>query len=99
MDSTMLAVSRLWEQGYSRREIAEKLGIGEKKVQKILVTLGAVETVEAALLRSGMTVAEIAAQLGKSENAVLDRIPYSKGIYGAEYPTKNAIRIRKCREK
>ena len=35
----------------------------------------------------------------KSEKAVIARIPYDKGIYNAEYPTVNALRIRKCREK
>ena len=42
---------------------------------------------------------EIAETLGKSEKAVSCRIPYEKGMYGAEYPTINALRIRKCRGK
>ena len=36
---------------------------------------------------------------GKSNSAVCSRIPYGKGMYNAEYPTINALRIRKCRQK
>lgn len=43
--------------------------------------------------------AELAERLGKTEKNVNNRIPYEKGIYNAEYPSKNALKIRKCREK
>lgn len=99
MDATFLAVSRLREQGYSIRGIARKLNISGQKVQKILITIGEMETVESAMLRQGLSPVEIAAQLGKSENAVTARLPYIKTMYDAEYPTKNALRIRKSREK
>lgn len=51
------------------------------------------------ILPIALTVPEIAQILGKSEKAVFCRVPYEKGMYGAEYPTINALRIRKCRGK
>lgn len=99
MDATFAAVARLWEQHCSVREIARRLGISDCKARKILITLGARDTDESRLYASGLSVEEIAARLGKSRNAVLARIPYIKGQYGAEYPTVNALRIRRSREK
>ena len=99
MDATIQSVIRLWEQELSQKEISRRLKISEQKVCKILVTVGAIETVESRMIKSGLTVSEIAEKLGKSEKSVICRIPYEKGIYNAEYPTINAIRIRKCRDK
>ena len=99
MDATYTAVLRLWEQNPSMRDIARRLNISHGKVLKILVTAGALETDESKLYVQGKTVPEIAQILGKSEKAVFCRVPYEKGMYGAEYPTINALRIRKCREK
>lgn len=99
MDATYTAVLRLYEQELSQVEIARRLNISNKKVLKILVTAGAVETEESRLYNQGLTAAEIAQQLGKTEKNVNNRIPYEKGIYNAEYPSKNALKIRKCREK
>ena len=98
MDVTFTAVSRLWEQGASQKEISRRLNISEAKVRKILITTGAIETDESKLLAAGKTVEQIATITEKSVKAVLGRIPYSKGIYNAEYPSINAIRIRKCRD-
>lgn len=99
MDATIQSVIRLWEQELSQKEISRRLRISEQKVCKILVTVGAIETEESRMIKSGLTVSEIAEKLGKSEKSVICRIPYEKGIYNAEYPTINAIRIRKCRDK
>ena len=99
MDATFAAVARLWEQHCSVREIARRVKISEAKVNKILLTIGAVSPDDSKLLAAGLSVDAIAARLGKSCKAVLARLPYSKGQYGAEYPTVNALRIRRSREK
>ena len=39
MDATYTAVSRLWEQQLSQKEISRRLGISEQKVRKILITI------------------------------------------------------------
>ena len=97
MDATYTAVLRLWEQNLSRKDIARRLNISHGKVLKILVPDGDLETEESKLYIQGKTVTEIAQILGKSEKAVFCRVPYEKGMYGSEYPTLNALRIRTCR--
>lgn len=99
MDATFLAVSRLWEHGESQQTIARRLNLSAGKVRKILVTIGAYETDITRLYRSGMTPEAISQKTGKSLQAVNTHIPYDKGMYGAEYPTKNALKVRKTREK
>lgn len=99
MDSTFTAVLRLWEQDLSQKEIARRLNLSEQKVRRILVTAGAIQTEESKLHSQGQTVEEIAAALGKTVKAVQARIPYDKGMYNSEYPTINAMRIRKTRKK
>lgn len=99
MDATFTAVARLWKQKCSQREIANRLSISEPKVRKILITIGAIKTDESQLFATGLSIEEIADKLGKSPKAVLGRLPYTKGKYGAEYPSINALRIRKSREK
>lgn len=96
-DTTFSAVFNLWEHDFSKKEIARKLNLSHGKVTKILVTIGAIETEEAQMLASGMTVKEIAAKLDKTEHAVFCRVPYSKGVYDSDNPSPNAIRIRECR--
>jgi len=99
MDATITAVIRLREQGCSLAEISRRLKISHNKVTQILVTAGLYNTEEARLYAQGLTVPEIAARLDKSEKSVRQRVPYSKGMYNAEYPTTNALKIRALRRK
>lgn len=99
LDATVTSVIRLREQHLSVKEISRRLNIGHQKVLQILVTAGLEETDESLLFRQGKTVDEICDLLGKSRKSVLPRLPYTKGQYNAEYPTINAMRIRKCRDK
>lgn len=99
MDVTITSVARLWEQQCSQKEIARRLHISEQKVRKILITIGAKETDISRMYAGGASIADIAQKTGLSRAAVLTNIPYIKGIYAAEYPTINALRIRKCRNR
>ena len=99
MDATYTAVIRLWEQDCSQKEISRRLNISAQKVRKILITTGAIETDESKLYAKGYTPAQIMEITGKSDSAVFSRIPYEKGMYNAEYPTINALRIRSTRKK
>jgi DNA-binding CsgD family transcriptional regulator len=98
MDVTIQTVLRLHEQGIPRRTIAKRAGISLQKVRKILITAGAWsdETSEkiGKLRANGMSVPEIAEELGVKTNTVWSYLPYSKGMYNQEYPTINAIRVR-----
>ena len=102
-DATWTAAIRLSEQGLKPAAIAGRLGISPQKVKRILITAGMYSTPRtekiAAMQETGMTVEEIAEELGISEAAVQSNLPYIKGQYGAEYPTVNALRIRKSRSK
>lgn len=69
------------------------------KSQKDSCNCGAIDTEEAKLYRTGLAVEQIAQKLGKSEKAVLTMLPYIKCMYNAEYPTIQALRTRKSREK
>lgn len=103
MDATMQTVLRLHEQGIPRRTIAKRAGISLQKVRKILITAGAWsdETSEkiGKLRANGMSVPEIAEELGVKTNTVWSYLPYSKGMYNQEYPTINAIRVRNSKQK
>lgn len=96
MDVTMQTVLRLHEQGIPRRTIAKRAGISLQKVRKILITAGAWsdETSEkiGKMRSNGMSVPEIAEEMGMKTNTVWSYLPYSKGMYNQEYPTINAIR-------
>lgn len=100
---TMQTVLRLHEQGIPRRTIAKRAGISLQKVRKILITAGAWsdETSEkiGKLRANGMSVPEIAEELGVKTNTVWSYLPYSKGMYNQEYPTINAIRVRNSKRK
>lgn len=103
MDATMQTVLRLHEQGIPRRTIAKRAGISLQKVRKILITAGAWsdETSEkiGKLRANGMSVPEIAEELGVKTNTVWSYLPCSKGMYNQEYPTINAIRARNSKRK
>lgn len=99
MDATFTSIIRLWEQGYTQTQIGRKLNLSLGKVRKILLTVGLIETEESKFLKQGLTVEEIAEKLGKTVGAVSGRIPYKKGMYNAEYPSENALKIRETRNK
>ena len=103
MDVTFSSAVRLAEQGCSIKSISRRLGISEYKTKKIVLTAGLCSTPRtaeiAALQRAGSSVGEIAARLGITSNAVSANLPYSKGPYGAEYPSRNALSIRRSRGK
>lgn len=103
MDALMTSVLRLHEQGLSLKGIAHQLKISEQKARKILITAGAwsspLSLKIAALLDSGKSVGQIAEDLEMTRNAVLSYTPYDRGMKNAEYPSINALRIRKSRAK
>lgn len=102
MDTLVTSALRLNEQGLSVAEIARRLKISEQKTRKILITAGAWSSplsLKIAKMRGdGKSIEEIAESLGITRNAVLSYTPYDRGMKNAEYPTVNALRIRKCRQ-
>lgn len=103
MDALQQTVVRLFEQGLSIKKIAVRTDSSEQKIRKILISLG-LYTSEIAkniadMTAQGMGIKQIADALGISQKAVQAHMPYIKGAYGKEYPSINALRIRKCRAK
>lgn len=84
-------------------ETSRVTGLSVQKVRRILITAGewtSPRTDEInRLMESGKTVTEVASMLGITENAVIGHLPYSKGEYNSASPTKNAIAIRRHRER
>lgn len=102
MDTLVTSALRLNEQGLSVAEIARRLKISEQKTRKILITAGAwsspLSLKIAKMREDGKSIDEISDSLGITRNAVLSYTPYGRGMKNAEYPTVNALRIRKCRQ-
>lgn len=99
MDILVASVIKLHEQGYAIAQIAHRLKVSDQKVLRILVTYGFEETDESKLFNQGYTVQEIAILLGKEVKSVSQRLPYTKGMYMADYPSVNALRVRATRKK
>lgn len=103
MDTLTTSVLRLYEQEQSIKAVAARLKISEQKVRKILITAGAWSSPLSdkinQLVKEGKSIDAIAEQLSLTRNAVLSYMPYDRGMQNAEYPSINAMRIRKCRAK
>lgn len=102
MDALQQTIVRLSEQGITVKQIARRTGTSEQKVRRVLITIGLWSSPLSERIHrmhaSGKTLDEIAAALGMTRNNVTSYLPYNKGMYNAEYPTTNALRIRACRE-
>ena len=86
----------------SLNETAKLCGISEQKVRRILLTAGVMPNSSltrriVSLYKSGAGVDDIASIMQMNHKSVLVHLPYIRGMYYAEYPTKNALTIRKCR--
>lgn len=103
MDALQETVIRLCEQGITVKEIARRTKISEQKARRILITVGLWSSPRSEMIqqmyKNGKSIDEIAAKLNMSRNSVISYIPYRKGMYNAEYPSENALRIRACKER
>lgn len=101
MDALFTSVVRLHEQGIANKVIARQLKISEQKVRKILITTGAWSSPLSLKIqkmrKEGKSIGEIAEHLEITRNAVLSYLPYDRGMKNAEYPSKNALKIRASR--
>lgn len=97
------SVSSYYKQTESIKRTAEHFNISVGKCRKILITSGdfssPLSLKISELIDAGKTTKEIMDLLGKSNSTVNAHIPYSKGLYLSESPSKNALRIRKHRKK
>ena len=89
------------DEGESIKYIAKAVGCSECKVCKILSNYRFVlnKTARAVLdlHDHGMAPIDIAVALGISYSTVHRYLPYCRGVYRANHPTRNAINIRNMR--
>ncbi len=87
----------------SIRSVAAEFGLSRTKTKKILVTLGVIknEITEKAveLKKQGLTLEQIADELGLSMATVSTYMPYETVIYNGEEKSANAINIANYRER
>ena len=87
----------------SIRAAAQAANVTNQKARKILISAGLykTKTIDYCIQRweEGASRKEIAEELGIGEKAVKSMLPYSKGEYNLEAPTKNAAAIRRHRER
>lgn len=85
----------------SIRDTALKFGINRNKVRKILITMGRIQspiTEEAVRLRKkGMSIKEIAHDLGVSVATVSTALPYEDKVDNSLEPTDHASNVREYR--
>lgn len=87
----------------SLRKTAQEFGVSIQKIRKILITAKAytsedIEKVQS-MYANGYSRHDIARILKISQSTVHAYLPYTKALYNLPDPSKNAKRIRKCREK
>lgn len=89
-------VAEVYRQTNSTKQTAKLLSISEVKVRRILITCGLWSSQTSAqigdLYRQGLSVKEIAQQLFMSEKNVQAYLPYTRGTYGGQSKSTEAIR-------
>lgn len=92
-----------YNQTKSIKETARKLGHSESTVRKILVSEGVVSTPLSERIKelraAGMPQKDIAELLKVSESCVSANAPYQRGSYLDKNKSRNAIAIKRCRQK
>lgn len=87
----------------SIKKVAALFRISEQKVRKILIDADLYESDMSVqvkdLYEQGFSVENIADKLKVSKGTVSGYLPYTKGGYLSDAPSKNALRIRKYRSK
>jgi len=100
---TQSYIIREYKNGRTIKEIANYLSINDHKVVKILVTAGIytsdMYTTICNLRNQGYSDLDICDKLKISKSTINDYTPYKKGIYNADNPTDNALKIRQSRNK
>lgn len=96
-------VDKYHDEGGSLRRTAAAMGLSVQTARKMLVTAREYDTPRKqeidALRKQGLSVRDIAERLGVSIKAVDSFIPYKRGTYLVPSESKNADRIRQCRQR
>ena len=96
-------IVKYYESCGSIQKTAKSFFMSCQKVRKILITEGAYKTDRSAAINdmyaTGYSIDDIAFKLKITKTCVNSYLPYTKEVYNSPSPTKNAIKIRQCRQK
>lgn len=99
--TTEARMVQLYQATGSIRAVSLYTGVSEAKARKMLITAGALHSGRAAevaaLLERGLSEEEAAEALGISVKSLRAHLPYTKGAYLSDTPTRNALYIRQWR--
>lgn len=102
-DNLYQEIIQLYQETSSVKETAKKLGTYPIKVRRVLITEGLWRSNTSDqigfLYSSGLSVSEIAKQLFISEKNVQSYLPYSRGQYGGDNRSDEAVRSEVYRER
>ena len=96
-------VTELYLDLKSIKQVSRRLGISEVKVRRILLTEGLWRSTASMLVQhyldQGCSTQEIAEMMRTTVKAVQQYLPYSRGVYGGENPSPDAVRSRDYRKR
>ena len=102
-DNLYHMIIQVYQETSSVKETAKKLGTYPIKVRRVLITEGLWNSNTSVQIGSlyarGLSVAEIAKQLFISEKNVQSYLPYSRGQYGGDNRSDEAVRSEVYRER
>jgi transposase-like protein len=96
-------ILEIYEEENSVAATARRAGTNYQVVNRVLITNGIIPPgnaeIVAKLTERGYTRAEIAKELGIAEKSLKTYLPYDRHSYVVGEKTKNAEKIRHCRER
>lgn len=96
-------ILEIYEEENSVAATARRAGTNYQVVNRVLITNGVIPPgnaeIVAKLTERGYTRAEIAKELGIAEKSLKTYLPYDQHSYVVGEKTKNAEKIRRCRER
>lgn len=95
-------IVKYYESCGSIKETAKSFRFSNQKVRKILITEGAFESEASRTINDmytkGYSIDGISRKLNISKTCVNSYLPYTKGVYNSDTPTKNALNIKRYRQ-
>lgn len=102
-DPMVIQVCSLYMRGYSIHAVAQATKASDQKIRRILIQYGLYtnDTIQHInhLYSSGLSIDQIASEIGCGRKSVISMLPYDKGMYGLITPSKTAAYLRNLRKK
>lgn len=96
-------IVRLYHDTESIKAVSRETGISEQTIRRVLILTGEYSSARSAeistLYDHGLSIDDIAAELGISKKTVLAYIPYTRNPYATGEKTDNAKKIKMWRNR